>query len=168
MHGSKAHDIVWCAKYLCAKDMLNNDELARRREVGTQLSFAVYGAANRMARLHKPFLEPLGLTFPQYLVMLELFNSSPMAVGELGVKLDLDAGTITPLVKRLEASGMVTRVRDPADERRVLVNLSDAALALRDDVWGITDKIKTACQLTDEGLANLRDTLNALARPACK
>lgn len=168
MHGSKAHDIIWCAKYLRAKDMLNNDELARRREVGTQLSFAVYGAANRMARLHKPFLEPLGLTFPQYLVMLELFNSSPMAVGELGVKLDLDAGTITPLVKRLEASGMVTRVRDPADERRVLVNLSDAALALRDDVWGITDKIKTACQLTDEGLANLRDTLNALARPACK
>ena len=143
-----------------------DNKLARHREVGTQLSFALYSAANRMARLHKPFLEPLGLTFPQYLVLLELFNSSPAAVGELGVKLDMDTGTITPLVKRLEASGMVKRVRDPADERRVLVNLTNEAIALKENVWGITDKIKTACQLTDEGLANLRDTLNALARPA--
>jgi len=145
---------------------LPNNKSTRRLEVGTQLSFSLYSAANRMARLHKPFLEPLGLTFPQYLVLLELFSSSPTAVGELGVKLDMDTGTITPLVKRLEASGMVKRVRDPADERRVMVNLTDDALALRDDVWGITDKIKTACKLTDDGLANLRDTLNALARPA--
>lgn len=136
------------------------------REVGQQLSFALYGAANRMARLHKPFLEPLGLTFPQYLVMLELFNSAPKAVGELGAKLDMDTGTITPLLKRLEVSGMVTRARDPADERRVLVNLTDAAHALRDQVWGI-EQIKTACQLTEDGLAGLRDTLDALARPAC-
>jgi len=119
-----------------------------------------------MARLHKPFLEPLGLTFPQYLVMLELFSGSPVAVGELGTKLDMDTGTITPLLKRLEASGMVTRVRDPADERRVLVSLTDGAYLLRDRVWSITDQIKTACQLTEDGLADLRDTLNALARPA--
>jgi DNA-binding MarR family transcriptional regulator len=137
------------------------------REVGQQLSFALYGAANRMARLHKPFLEPLGLTFPQYLVMLELFNSSPRAVGELGAKLDMDTGTITPLLKRLEVAGMVTRVRDPADERRVLIFLTDEAHVLRNEVWGITDKIKTACQLTEEGLAELRDALDALARPAC-
>jgi DNA-binding MarR family transcriptional regulator len=137
------------------------------REVGQQLSFALYSAANRMTRLHKPFLEPLGLTFPQYLVMLELFNSSPRAVGELGAKLDMDTGTITPLLKRLEVSGMVTRVRDPADERRVLINLTDGAHALRGEVWSITDKIKTACQLTEDRLAELRDTLNAFARPAC-
>lgn len=137
------------------------------REVGQQLSFALYGAANRMVRLHKPFLEPLGLTFPQYLVMLELFNSSPRAVGELGAKLDMDTGTITPLLKRLELSGMVARVRDAADERRVLIFLTDEAHMLRNEVWGITDKIKTACQLTEEGLAELRDALDALARPAC-
>jgi DNA-binding MarR family transcriptional regulator len=137
------------------------------REVGQQLSFALYGAANRMVRLHKPFLEPLGLTFPQYLVMLELFNSSPRAVGELGAKLDMDTGTITPLLKRLEVSGMVARVRDAADERRVLIFLTDEAHMLRNEVWGITDKIKTACQLTEEGLAELRDALDALARPAC-
>ncbi|MBB3224028.1 MarR family winged helix-turn-helix transcriptional regulator [Pseudoduganella umbonata] len=137
------------------------------REVGQQLSFALYGAANRMTRLHKPFLEPLGLTFPQYLALLELFSSSPRAVGELGAKLDMDTGTITPLLKRLEIAGMVTRVRDPADERRVLVSLTDKANALRDEVWSITDKIKTACQLSEEGLADLRDTLDAFARPAC-
>jgi len=145
---------------------LSDFSIDTHQEVGKQLSFALYGAANRMARLHKPFLEPLGLTFPQYLVMLELFNCSPAAVGELGLKLDMDTGTITPLVKRLDASGMVTRTRDPADERRVLVNLTDQAHALRDEVWSITHKIKTVCQLTDEGLADLRDTLNALARPA--
>jgi MarR family transcriptional regulator, organic hydroperoxide resistance regulator len=136
------------------------------REVGQQISFALYGAANRMARLHKPFIEPLGLTFPQYLVMLELFTSTPRSVGELGAKLEMDTGTITPLLKRLEVSGMVTRLRDPTDERRVLINVTGAAQALRDEVRGITDKIKTACQLTDAGLAELRDTLDALARPA--
>jgi len=130
-----------------------------------QLSFALYGAANRVARLHKPFLEPLGLTFPQYLVMLELFSSTPRFVGELGAKLDMDTGTITPLLKRLEVAGMVTRTRNPADERRVCINLTKAGEALRSEVWDITDKIKTACQLTDDGLAELRNTLDAFARP---
>jgi DNA-binding MarR family transcriptional regulator len=138
----------------------------RRREVGTQLSFALYGAANRMTRLHKPFLDPLGLTFPQYLVMLELLAAAPRPVGELGTKLGMDTGTITPLLKRLEVSGQVTRARDSVDERRVLVDLTDAGKALRDDIWSITDKIKSACQLTDAGLAELRDILDAFARPA--
>lgn len=137
-----------------------------RREVGTQLSFALYGAANRMARLHKPFLEPLGLTFPQYLTMLELFAGTPRSVGELGTRLGMDTGTITPLLKRLELAGLVTRQRDALDERRVLVDITQASEALRESVWGITEKIKTACQLTDDGLVQLRDTLDAFARPA--
>jgi DNA-binding MarR family transcriptional regulator len=101
------------------------------------------------------------------LVMLELFTSAPRAVGELGTKLDMDTGTITPLLKRLEGSGMVTRIRDPDDERRVLINVTETAKTLRNEVWSITDKIKTVCQFTEEGLAELRDTLDALARPAC-
>jgi DNA-binding MarR family transcriptional regulator len=137
-----------------------------RREVGTQLSFALYAAANRMARLHKPFLQPLGLTFPQYLVMLELYSATPRAVGELGMKLDMDTGTITPLLKRLEAAGMVTRTRDRDDERRVLINLTKSGETLREQLWGIIDKIETACQLTEAGLADLRNTLHAFARPA--
>lgn len=137
-----------------------------RREVGQQLSFALYGAANRVARLHKPFLEPLGLTFPQYLVLLELYSGAPRAVGELGFRLGMDTGTITPLLKRMQASGLVTRVRDTADERRVLVNLSAKAQALREEVWSITDKITAACQLTDKGIDELRRTLEALGHPS--
>lgn len=134
--------------------------------LGQQLSFALYGAANRMIRQHKPFLEPLGLTFPQYLVVLALLDGSPLPVGALGVRLDMDAGTITPLVKRLEALGMVTRTRDAADERRVLVDLTDRGRALEADVRGITDQIKSACQLTDTGIDDLRRTLEGLAHPA--
>ncbi|WP_018210587.1 transcriptional regulator, SarA/Rot family [Sinorhizobium medicae] len=141
-------------------------ELVGDRELGTQLSFALYGAANRMARLHKPFLEPLGLTFPQYLVMLELYGGTPRSVGELGAALGMDTGTITPLLKRLEALSMITRTRDRNDERRVMINLTEGGEALREELWIVTEKIKTACQLDHDGLAKLRDTLTALARPA--
>ena len=134
------------------------------QSVAKQLSFALYGAANRMVRLHTPLLSPLGLTFPQYLVMLELFAGTPRLVGELGARLGMDAGTITPLLKRLEQSGMVTRQRDTRDERRVLINLTPAGAALREEVWDVSNRVKSDCQLTDEGLITLRDALDALAR----
>jgi DNA-binding MarR family transcriptional regulator len=119
-----------------------------------------------MVRMHKPFLEPLGLTFPQYLVILELLDGAPLSVGALGDRLGMDTGTITPLVKRLDVAGMVTRTRDLADERRVLVDLTPRGRALESEVWGIPDKIKSACQLTDRDLDDLRRTLEALAHPA--
>ncbi|SET78507.1 MarR family winged helix-turn-helix transcriptional regulator [Stigmatella erecta] len=139
---------------------------SKRQTVGTQLSFALYGAANRMARMHKPFLEPLGLTFPQYLVILALLDGAPLSVGALGTRLGMDTGTITPLVKRLEGAGFVARTRDRTDERRVLVDLTPRSRALAAEIRGITDKIKSACQLTDQGLDDLRRTLEALAHPA--
>jgi DNA-binding MarR family transcriptional regulator len=116
-----------------------------------------------MVRLHKPILEPLGLTFPQYLVVLELLDGGPCTVGALGAALDMDTGTITPLVKRLEAAGRVSRTRDLKDERRVMVDLTPAGRSLEAAVRGVTGQIKTACQLTDEGLDALRRTLDALA-----
>jgi DNA-binding MarR family transcriptional regulator len=134
--------------------------------LGEQLSFALYGAANRMVRLHKPFLEPLGLTFPQYLAVLALLDGAPQTVGALGARLDMDTGTITPLVKRLEAGGLVSRVRDRTDERRVLVDLTAAGRALESEVRGVTDQIKSACQLDERGLEDLRRTLEGLAYPA--
>lgn len=137
-----------------------------RDKLSRQLSFALYGAANRMIRLHKPFLEPLGLTFPQYLAMLALLDGAPQTVGTLGSRLDMDTGTITPLVKRLEAAGMVTRVRDPADERRVLVDLTAEGRALEPGIRGVNAKIKSACQLTWEDIDDLRQTLEELAHPA--
>ena len=139
-----------------------------RVELDQQLSFALHGAANRMVRLHKPILDPLGLTFPQYLVLLELFSGAPRTVGELGAKLGVDAGTITPLLKRLEAAGKVTRKRDTADERRVLVDLTPVGEALREAVWAVTEQIKSACGRTDAENAALRDTLDGFARPAPK
>lgn len=141
---------------------------ADQQSLGTQLSFALYGAANRMVRMHKPFLGPLGLTFPQYLVILELLDGAPVSVGSLGRRLDMDTGTITPLVKRLEAAGLVTRTRDPKDERRVMVDLTSRGRGLEAEVRGITQKIKSACQLTDEGVDDLRRTLDALSHPASK
>lgn len=136
------------------------------KSVGTQLSFALYGAANRMVRLHKPLLEPLGLTFPQYLVILALLDGAPLSVGALGARLDMDTGTITPLVKRLNAAGIVTRKRDPSDERRVLVDLTPRGRALETKVRSISGEIKSACRLTGRDLDDLRRTLDALAHPA--
>lgn len=139
---------------------------SRRESVGTQLSFALYGAANRVVRLHTPLLEPLGLTFPQYLVILELLNDAPRTVGELGSRLGMDTGTLTPLLKRLQAAGMVTRTRDVRDERRVLVDLTDASRAIETDVRAVNGKIRAACQLSEAEMQKLRRTLEALAHPA--
>lgn len=136
------------------------------RSVATELSFALNAAANRMVRLHKPFLEPLGLTFSQYLVTLELMNGSPRSVSDLCDRLDMETGTLTPLLKRLEAAGVITRTRDLTDERRVLIDLTQASRAMEDELRGVTDKIRTACQLTPENLEDLRLTLEGLARPA--
>ena len=142
---------------------MNDRPSKTRGEVDKQLAFALYGAATRMARMHKPFLEPLGLTFPQYLAMLELLDGAPLSVGGLGARLGMDTGTITPLVKRLEASRLVTRTRDTIDERRVLVDLTPEGRALDVEVRGVAGKITSACQLSDRSADELRRTLETLA-----
>ena len=134
--------------------------------VANEFSFALYGAANRMMHLHKPFLKPLGLTFSQYLVMLELFAGTPRTVGDLGARLSMETGTITPILKRLETSGKVTRIRDVKDERRVLVNLTSAGESLRAKVLAVSGQIKSACKLDEQGAIDLKNTFNDLALPA--
>ena len=136
-----------------------------RRQVDKQLSFALYGAANRIMRMHRPFLKPLGLTFPQYLVILELLETSPGSVGKIGAKLGLDTGTTTPLLKRMEQSGLIIKRRDTQDERRVLVELTPAGQALQALVWAVSDQVKSACQITDRQADALRNELDGLARP---
>jgi DNA-binding MarR family transcriptional regulator len=118
-----------------------------------------------MVRLHRPILDPLGLTFPQYLVLLELFANAPRTVGDLGSRVGMDAGTITPLLKRLETSGKVTRMRDKQDERRVLIDLTAAGERLRTAVLNVTSEVESACELSARELAQLRDTLDRLAHP---
>jgi len=136
------------------------DELQR---VANQLSFALYGATSRMIRSHRPFLEPLGLTFPQFLVMVALYESAPRTVGEIGNEVGMDNGTLTPLLKRLVSAGLVTRERDAKDERRVIINVTAAGKALREEILSIPNKIESACKLSNKDLADLRDTLNGLA-----
>jgi len=133
-----------------------------RQRVGKQLSFALYGATSRMVRSHRPFLEPLGLTFPQFLVMVTLYEKIPRTVGEIGAELGMDNGTLTPLLKRLVSAGLVTRERDAQDDRRVLINLTANGEALREDVLSVPAKIESACKLSNKDLADLRDTLNNL------
>jgi DNA-binding MarR family transcriptional regulator len=150
--------------------MGNRSNLNDRRRVGLQLSFALYSALSRVIRLHGPFLGPLGLTYPQFLVLLALYDGAPRTVGELGAELGMENGTLTPLLKRLQSARLVTRTRDQQDERRVLIDLTKAGKALRKAVCSIPDKIETACRLTNEELIDLRDTLNglAIARPTAQ
>ncbi len=96
-----------------------------------QLCFALYSASLAMTKLYKPLLEEIGLTYPQYLAMLVLWEHDGVAVSELGERLHLDSGTLTPLLKRLEAAELVTRLRDVQDERRVLIRLTAAGRKLK-------------------------------------
>jgi DNA-binding MarR family transcriptional regulator len=96
-----------------------------------QLCFAVYSAAHSFNRAYKPLLEALGLTYPQYLVMMVLWERNGQTVKEIGARLDLDSGTLSPLLKRLEKMGMITRTRDENDERQVVISLTDQGKAAR-------------------------------------
>lgn len=96
-----------------------------------QLCFALYSASLTMTKLYKPLLDEIGLTYPQYLAMLVLWEQDGVAVSELGERLHLDSGTLTPLLKRLEAAELVTRLRDVQDERRVLIRLTAAGRKLK-------------------------------------
>ena len=96
-----------------------------------QLCFALYSSSLAMTKLYKPVLEPLAITYPQYLVLLALWEQNALSVSELGSRLFLDSGTLTPLLKRMELSAWLTRSRDAKDERRVIVSLAPAGEALR-------------------------------------
>jgi DNA-binding MarR family transcriptional regulator len=128
-----------------------------------QLCFALYGAAQRMTRLYRPLLDALGLTYPQYLAMLVLWEASPRTVGAMGDALDLDSSTLTPLLKRLETGGLIYRRRDPKDERRVIVALTDKGLALRDKALSIPEQIFCQVGLPLDELVTLREKLKTVA-----
>lgn len=142
----------------------SSDQPVETLRLDNQLCFALYGAANRMTRLYRPMLDALGLTYPQYLAMLVLWEASPRTVGALGEALDLDSSTLTPLLKRLEASGLVTRDRDPEDERRVIVSLTDKGRALRDQAVSIPEKLLCALDMPLDAVGALRDRLKTVAR----
>ena len=127
-----------------------------------QLCFALYSASLAMTKTYKPLLDQLGLTYPQYLVMLVLWEQDDRAVKEIGELLHLDSGTLTPLLKRMEAAGLVHRQRDSKDERSVRIRLSDDGRALHERAAEIPLQIFCASGLQPEQLENLRVALNQL------
>jgi DNA-binding MarR family transcriptional regulator len=127
-----------------------------------QLCFALYSASLAMTKMYKPLLEPLGLTYPQYLAMLVLWEGDGLTVSDLGARLQLDSGTLTPLLKRLEASGLVQRLRDTADERRVLLRLTAAGRALKARAAKVPPQVACASGCSLDELAGLTRRLQSL------
>lgn len=131
-------------------------------QLDNQLCFALYSTSLAMTRLYKPLLDELGVTYPQYLVLLVLWEQDGMSVSALGERLLLDSGTLTPLLKRLEASGLVLRQRAVQDERRVHITLTDAGRQLKARANAIPGCILSAAQCPLPELLALTRQLQAL------
>jgi MarR family transcriptional regulator, organic hydroperoxide resistance regulator len=127
-----------------------------------QLCFALYSSSLMMTKLYKPVLSALGLTYPQYLVLMVLWESDSISVSELGTRLFLDSGTLTPLLKRLEAAGWLTRLRAADDERRVIVSLTTSGRALRRKAQHVPHEVACASGCERDELADLTRRLQAL------
>ena len=139
------------------------------QRLDNQICFAVYSAAHAFNRVYKPLLDRLGLTYPQYLVMLVLWERDDVPVKSIGEKLHLDSGTLTPLLKRLEAAHLVKRTRSREDERQVLIALTPQGHALKDKARAVPQSILAAsdCSVSElvamkDEIVALRDRLNAV------
>jgi len=129
-----------------------------------QLCFAVYTASQAIVRAYQPFLDGLGVTYTQFLVLMVLWETDDLTVGELGARLRLDSGTLTPLTRRMEVAGLVDRVRDPADERRRRIRLTERGRALSGPAGEQHAALVCRLQLPGPVAKNdLRDSLRALA-----
>jgi MarR family transcriptional regulator, organic hydroperoxide resistance regulator len=127
-----------------------------------QLCFPLYAASRAMTAVYRPKLEAMGLTYPQYLVMLVLWERDGRSVGELCAELSLDSGTLSPLLKRIEAAGFVVRSRSAADERRVEIRLTDTGRDLRAAACRIPAEMAAATGLSLDEVGALRDLLRRL------
>lgn len=127
-----------------------------------QFCFALYSASHAMTKRYKPMLDALGLTYPQYLVMLVLWEQDAILVKDIGARLFLDSGTLTPLLKRLEANGLVSRNRDRQDERQVRIVLTAAGWALCQRASSVPEQVLCASGETLESLFHMRDNLTRL------
>lgn len=136
------------------QDLLKLDE---------QVCFALVTAARNVVSIYRPVLEPLGLTHPQYLVMLALWEQAPRALGELAAELAMEPATLSPLVKRLEAQGRLTRTRRSGDERVLDIALTDDGRRLREQALAVPGQVMAAVGMDAAELAALRDALGRFA-----
>jgi DNA-binding MarR family transcriptional regulator len=145
-----------------SRDHSRDDSRAQWLQLDRQLCFALYSSSLAMTRLYKPMLAPLGLTYPQYLVMLVLWEADGLSVSALGLRLSLDSGTLTPLLKRLELLGHIERRRATDDERRVDLFLTPAGRKLRAQALDIPERLAcaSACELDE--LVTLTQRLHEL------
>jgi MarR family transcriptional regulator, organic hydroperoxide resistance regulator len=135
------------------------DQLLR---LDNQICFAIYSTAHAFNRVYKPLLDRLGLTYPQYLVMLVLWERDGVPVKEIGERLYLDSGTLTPLLKRLEQAGLIKRTRSTEDERQVLVSLTSHGQALKDKARAVPPSILAASQCSIAELSAVKNEIVAL------
>ena len=141
------------------------DEQIPELELDNQLCFALYDASRAVVRAYGPYLDELGLTYPQYVTMLVLWEADgPLSMGDLGSRLHLDTGTLAPLIKRLVHLGVVERRRDPADDRRVLVTLTEQGEAMRQSACDIPDRMSDRFGLDPHAAGALREDLVRLAQ----
>ncbi|KAA0123147.1 transcriptional regulator, MarR family [Methylobacterium sp. UNC378MF] len=125
-----------------------------------QLCYALYAAAHRMTKSYRPLLERLGLTYPQYLVLLVLWEQDGVTVSEIGRRLRLDSGTLTPVLKRLESAGFLLRTRRQSDEREVEIALTPEGAALRADAVSVRESVMCQLELSEPEIRALRRDLS--------
>lgn len=133
-------------------------------ELGEFLCFSIYSASHAFNRVYQPLLKDLGLTYPQFVAMVLLWEQDGQTVGELGQKLFLESNTLTPMLKRLETLGYIKRSRDSADERRVHINLTEAGRKLQLRASGIVRRVRKATGLKDKQFKELREGVDALRK----
>ena len=127
-----------------------------------QLCFALYTASRAMTGCYRPMLDALGLTYPQFLVLLVLWERGDTSVTGIGNALQLETGTLSPLLKRLEATGFITRTRQAEDERSVIVGLTEAGRAVEERVAAVQNEVSDATGLPEAEIVALRATLHTL------
>lgn len=139
-----------------------NDAVRDPLLLSNQLCFPLYACARQVIKQYKPFLDELDLTYTQYITMLVLWEKESVTVKDLGLTLYLDSGTLTPLLKKMEAKGLVTRKRYEEDERSLLVTVTDKGKALRRRATEIPGKIARCVELEPEEARQLYAVLNKL------
>jgi len=127
-----------------------------------QLCFPLYACSKEIIKKYKPFLDPLGLTYTQYITMMALWEESNVTVKALGERLYLDSGTLTPLLKKMETQGLVLRERSPQDERNVYITLTDKGVALKETALSVPSQIGSCFSLSKEDAVQLQKTLRII------
>lgn len=147
---------------LAIKSYTNYFGLMKNIAPHDMLCFALYSTANAMQQTYKPLLEPLGLTYPQYLVMSTLWVKDGLTVGDIGDEMLLESNTLTPMLKKLETRGLITRQRDPEDERQVRIRLTAEGRKLQEEAQSVASCFLEKTCLSIEDAIRMRDGINSL------